>query len=408
MNEELLSRLRLTPATEVTSRLLRLKAELAKGDVQAALILDPINRFYLTGTMQAGALLAPLGGPAVHFIVRDPQRAAFESPTPVRPLDSWRDLPAMAQDYLGTAPKRLGLELAELPANDLRRYEKFWPGLEAIDISPTVMGLRSVKSDYEAELMAKCGRFAARIYEAIPTMMAPGMTEIGLAAEITRAAMRGGHIATIRMAGFGAESFGWHVVSGASGSMVSTIDAAFAGVGLSPAFPMGASTKVIAPGEAVLVDFGLNLDGYLVDLTRMFSLGRPSDMVLAAHGALQEIERIMVERLLPGESCHDLYRLAFDIARDLGFGDHFQGTPAYKAKFAGHGVGLQLNEPPFLAPGHDYPLQKGNTVALELKMVFDDAAVGFENTFLITDGRPLPLTPAPADFVMNGMADNRG
>ncbi|MBU1742299.1 MAG: Xaa-Pro peptidase family protein [Proteobacteria bacterium] len=362
MDASLFEPYHLTPAAEVERRLAALGRELDRAGADGALIFGPVNRFYLSGTMQAGALLVVPDGSAVQFVWRDPDRAAFESPVAVEGVASAKDVAPLVAERLGRTPGRLGFELAELPAGDLFRYQRAWPGLEPVDVSPLVMGLRAVKSDYEAELMARSGELAGRVYAAVPACLRPGITEIELAADMTRLAMSAGHINTVRMNGFGAESFNWHVVAGRSGSVQSTIDAPFAGVGLSPAFPMGAGRRRIEINDQVLIDFGLCLDGYLVDLTRMFSLGRPAERVMAAFEALEAIEDALRPRLRPDEICSDLYRLALEAADRLGWADAFLGFPGKKSRFAGHGLGLQLNEPPFLAPGHDLPLRPGHVV----------------------------------------------
>ena len=76
------------------------------------------------------------------------------------------------------------------------------------------------------------------------------------------------------------------------------------------------------------------------------------------------------------------------------------GPRGHKTSFIGHGIGLELNEPPFIADGHDYPLEEGMTFALEPKMVFvGEGAVGTENTYLVTARGVRKLTPAPEDLV---------
>jgi Xaa-Pro dipeptidase len=400
MDQSLFTPYHLTPAAEIESRLAAFAARLEADGLDGALVFHPVNRFYLTGTMQAGALLVTSDGRAVHFIQRDPGRAAFESPVETVAVGSRGEVAPGVAGRLGRGPAGLGFELSELPAADLARYQKVWPEMTPVNVSPLIMDLRSVKSDYEIGLMQKSGELARRVYGAVPGWLRPGMTEIELAAEMTRMAMAAGHINTVRMGGFGAESFNWHVVSGRAGSLVSTIDAPFAGLGLSPAWPMGAGRRPIGIGDPVLIDFGLCLDGYLVDLTRMFSIGPVAPRVGAAFEALEEIERDLMAGLTPGAVCSDLYRRSLATAERLGWADAFLGHPGRKARFAGHGLGLQLNEPPFLAPGRDQPLRAGQVVAFELKMVLNEAAVGLENTFQVTDRGPLLLTPAAPEWVV--------
>jgi Xaa-Pro aminopeptidase len=77
------------------------------------------------------------------------------------------------------------------------------------------------------------------------------------------------------------------------------------------------------------------------------------------------------------------------------------GPPGDQARFVGHGVGLELDELPVLAPGYKAPLQAGQVVAVEPKFVFPGVgAVGIENTFLATEAGGEKLTDAAPDEIL--------
>ncbi|MEW6263788.1 MAG: Xaa-Pro peptidase family protein [Thermodesulfobacteriota bacterium] len=385
----------LTPAAEINRRLDEAQAGLMKHGFDAALIIQPVDLFYFTGTMQSGHLLLPARGDPLLMVRRDLDRAQVESPVPAVGLASLAELARLVNDRLGAEPGRLGLELDVLPVKSFKRYQELWPRAEFTDVSPLILEQRAVKSEYEAACLRRAGELSRRVYAAVPGFLRPGLTEIEAAGLMTKAAYQAGHQNYLRTRGFDQAMYSWHVISGPSGGIPSFIDAAFGGYGLSPAFPAGASLKTIAPGEPVLIDFGLCLDGYQVDLTRMFSIGPPPGLITEAYEALAEIEVEMSRRLRPGQTGHDLYYLAVARAEKLGFGHAFLGPPERKARFAGHGVGLEISDPPLLAPGFNTPLLAGMVVALELKMVFPGlAAVGLENTFRIGNGEPEKLTLA--------------
>jgi Xaa-Pro aminopeptidase len=263
------------------------------------------------------------------------------------------------------------------------------------------MAQRSVKSEYEVDRIRAAGDAAAEVYARVPEMIEEGLTEIELAGRITEAAYALGHQNHLPMRAPGQVMYSWHVISGASGGVLGGLDAAFSGYGLSPAFPMGASTKPIAAGEAVLIDFGLCLDGYMVDLTRMFALGEPPERVKAAYGALQEIEGLLTAMMKPEATCGELFDAAVKKAAQLGFDDAFIGQRGQKVRFVGHGVGLEINEPPILAAGADQRLRPGQVIALELKMTLPGlGAAGLENTVVVQSGGPIKLTPADEAFLV--------
>jgi Xaa-Pro aminopeptidase len=89
------------------------------------------------------------------------------------------------------------------------------------------------------------------------------------------------------------------------------------------------------------------------------------------------------------------------MAEQARLGDFFMGPPGDQARFVGHGVGLELDELPVLAPGFKASLRAGQTVALEPKFVFPGAgAVGIENTYAVTDGGGEKLTASLADELL--------
>ena len=150
----------------------------------------------------------------------------------------------------------------------------------------------------------------------------------------------------------------------------------------------------------MLIDYGICLDGYQVDLTRMFSIGPPPAEALEAYDAMGEIESAILKSLKPSATGEELHHIAVQEAERLGFGHAFLGPPNNKVKFSGHGVGLEVNEPPVLAAGFNKPIAANMTVALELKMVFPGRyAIGRENTFVVTRETPEILTPADDRFV---------
>ena len=77
------------------------------------------------------------------------------------------------------------------------------------------------------------------------------------------------------------------------------------------------------------------------------------------------------------------------------------GPAGDQARFVGHGVGLELDELPLLAPGWDAPLVAGQVVAVEPKFVFPGrGAIGIENTWLVSQGGGEKLTAALDDAIM--------
>jgi Xaa-Pro dipeptidase len=102
----------------------------------------------------------------------------------------------------------------------------------------------------------------------------------------------------------------------------------------------------------------------------------------------------------PGTAAGDLYSAAVEIADRKGVGEHFMGAGADRIRFIGHGVGLELDEFPFLAKGQKTELAEGMVVALEPKLIFPGkGVVGIENTHVVTHSGLDQLTMAEQRIV---------
>jgi Xaa-Pro dipeptidase len=384
------------PAEEIEKRLQTLRSELAKREWDAALIVHNVDLVYFSGTMQNAVLFVPLDGKETLMVKKYRERAQRESAVAqVIPLNSWNDMPSIIAEHYVRIPQKMGIELDVLPAKDYIRLQEIFAGVEIVDSSSLIKAIRKIKSTYEIGLMKQAGEIGKIVYAEVPHVLKEGMTEIELAGILVAVSMRHGNQNYLRMRAFNSYAYSWHVLSGYTGSILSYIDAPMGGMGLSPAFPVGASHKPIKAHEPILIDFGICYNGYQVDETRMFSVGELPKRFKDAYLATRDIETAMSATARPGVSCHDIYRKGWEVARRLGYEEHFMGPPDYKTRFIGHGIGLEIDEYPFIAQNHDYPLEEGMTFALEPKMVFPaEGAVGIENTFAVGRGGAEKLTPA--------------
>jgi len=389
------------PKREIEERLRKLRFKLDKMGWDAALVVQNVDLFYFSGTMQNALLFVPVEGDEILMVKKYIDRAKRESVLEkVIPLHSWTEITSLLEDFYGSIPKKIGIELDVLPSKDYLRLRDILTGVEIVDSSPLIMDIRKIKSPYETDLMKKAGDIGKIVYAEVPRVLMGGMTEIALAGIMEAVAMRHGHQNYLRMRAFNSEAFSWHVLSGYTGGVLSYIDAPMGGVGLSPAFPVGASQKTIGAHEPILIDFGICYQGYQIDETRMFCLGKLPKRFKDAYLATRKIETEVVTLATPGISCHALFKNAWDVATKLGYEQYFMGPPHHKTRFIGHGLGLEINEYPFIAKGHDYPLEEGMTFALEPKMVFlSEGAVGIENTFVVGAGGVEKLTTAEEELI---------
>jgi len=387
----------LVPEREVWSRLNRLAARL---EAEAALVSWPADLLYLTGSNQIGYLLIPDDKEPLFLVRRTPERAAAESPVRVVPLEGFRDLGAMVRDHLGRAPRSLALALDTTPAREAWAVAELLGEPALSDLGPLLLSLRAVKSRWEIGKMEEAGRIGCRAYSRLPSLFRPGMSELALAGAMTSCLMELGSQVYTRTRSAVGEMYPYHLISGKNGLCQSRVEAPFGGLGQSPSFPQGPSLEPIEPGTPIVADFASCWQGYIVDVTRMFSWGPPPARALEAYRTLTVIEADLMDRLKPGAQGEEIYARTVALAQELGFGLEFLGQGRSAITFIAHGVGLEISEPPYLAQGRPETIQADQTLALELKMVLPGlGAVGLEDTVAITGSGARKLTPHDQRFI---------
>jgi Xaa-Pro aminopeptidase len=129
-------------------------------------------------------------------------------------------------------------------------------------------------------------------------------------------------------------------------------------------------------------------NGYVVDCTRTFYIGKIEDKLSGALDTSLHIQEAVVDRFTSGTNLKEIYDMAHEMAEKSGLGDFFMGYGKDKVKFLGHGVGLELDELPVIAEGFDFTLRENMTVAIEPKFLFPKVgAVGVENTWAAKRGK---------------------
>ena len=378
--------MRITPATELKNRIKKLQKEIIIHNLDAVLMIQNADLFYFTGAIQQGALYVPAEGEALYLVRKDFARARMESGLKeVVPFKSPRDIPGVLADFGYSMPKTVGMELDVVPITVMERFKKGLGECVISDATPLIRNVRAVKSDYEINIMKDAAVIVDKVCKRAAEVIREGMTDLELAAEIEFVARKDGHQGMIRMRGFNGELFYGHTFSGPDSAVPTYSDTPLGGVGLSPAFPQGSSYKSIRRNEPITVDFVAVFDGYIVDQTRMFSIGELPDKLMKAYGDMIMIQEHAKQIAKPGVSWGGVYDDCLQMACDMGYQDHFMGTKGAQVSFIGHGVGVELDEYPFIARGlNDNELQENMTFAFEPKAVFKGlGAVGIENTFRV-------------------------
>jgi Xaa-Pro dipeptidase len=376
-------RIQHTPKAEIQSRLERLKPLVEKASLDGAFFHYKIDYFYLSGTMQDAFLYVRPEGKPILFVRRELQRALRESPLEeIVPIKTFKDI----KSFLGPL-KRVGMQLDVIPYAMAMKFKDILGDVTMVDVSPLTQQLRKNKSPFEISILERAAAISNQVYDAVPNFLREGLREIELGGLLENHAKALGHEGLLRVRSLNYEAYTWHILSGRTGSIVSQSDSPMGGLGLSPAFPVGASMKKMKRGEPILVDFGISYHGYHVDQTRMYAIGHMPEPFVKAYTVCRDIQYRVLDKVLEGMRTADLFMYSKQLAEDAGFGENYLGYGLHKVNFLAHGIGLELAELPFIAKTHDYPLEVGMTFAIEPKMVFPKkGACGIENTVLLEPG----------------------
>ncbi len=383
------------PRQEIERRIGAFQSALQADGLDAALIVESSDLYYLTGTNQDAHLVVPAAGEPVYLVRRDLGRARDESPLQrVEPLTSLRDLGPAILDVAGDI-KSLGLEFDVLPVANYQRYVRALPGVELRDCMPALRPLRARKSEWEVGRIRAAAEQIRIAHVATPQLLHAGMTDLELQIELERIMRSHGHQGPCRFRGMNGEMYFGAVLAGPDAAVPASSDTPFGGWGLSPAVGRGPRAGLISEGTGVSVDLVGATDGYLADATRTFSVGPLAEPLAAALRVCEQILAEVETLLVPGTPWQVPYLRGLEMATEAGFGDGWMGSGAARVSFIGHGIGLEINEPPFLARGLDLPLEAGHVIAVEPKLAFAGVgAVGVENTYLVREqGDPENLTP---------------
>ncbi len=116
--------------------------------------------------------------------------------------------------------------------------------------------------------------------------------------------------------------------------------------------------RMIRPGDAVVLDFGGELDGYWSDTTRTVVVGEPSTELEAVHEIVRRAHAAAIDTIRPGVEIQQVDRAARRVIEEAGYGDRFIHR-------TGHGIGLEVHEPPYAVVGDATVLEPGMTFSVE-------------------------------------------
>ena len=394
------STLPLVPEDELAARARRFAARLRVEGLDGAFLLHPSSHFWITGTLADGWPYVDADARVALPVRMSAQRAAAESGVPFAPVRRPADLPGALAELGVPAGRVIGVELDVLPVNAFERLKRAFPNAEFRDVARAVREVRSVKSEYELGWIRRAGALVSDAMDhALPPRLAPGVPEVELSAFLEGEMRRNRHQGVVRVRRWNLEMHLGTVSAGASAAAPCYFDGPDGLEGLYPAVQQGGGERRVEAGVPVLVDYVGGAGGYLADRARIFCVGEPPPETRAAHALCRELLAGIVAKLRPGAVPSALYaEVVGEVAR-TEWADRFMGWGENRVGFLGHGIGLDLDELPVLAPGFDDPLQAGQVLAVEPKIFLGPlGAAGLENTYVVTEAGGEDLTPGPEDI----------
>ena len=366
---------------EIAKRVKQVQQYIVDQKFDACVITSPVNMYYLNGFIFNGYMyIMPERDPLL--FVKRPITIKGDNVEHIRKPEQ---LPELLEARNIVLPKSILLESDLMPYNGVVRFQKalHMPTLKSISGQMRVM--RSVKSDAELGEIRKSALTHVEVHKQIPSLYRPGMTDLEFQIEIEYLMRKHGSIGPFRTFGENMDIFMGNVLAGDNAETPSPFDFAMGGKGTDPILPLGPSNKVMKQGTTVMIDMAGNFTSYLSDITRTYSIGTAPEEALRAHQLSIDIHKEIVGIAKEGVACADVYNRAMEIVVENKMEAYFMGT-TQQAKFVGHGMGLEINEPPVFAARTREVLKKNMAIALEPKFVLSGiGAVGVENTYIVTE-----------------------
>ncbi|MGM0898147.1 MAG: M24 family metallopeptidase [Bacillota bacterium] len=335
-------------------KLMKLREQMQKRELDSLLVTNPYNLRFITGfTGTAGlALITPndawfitdfryteqAGEQVKEFKVVQAQKGLLD------------EVARIAQE---AAVERLAFEQDYMTFATYSQYkEKLSATLEPV--SGLIEKLRMVKTPEEIEVLKAAAKIADDAFEHICTYIKPGMTELQVSNELEF---------FMRSQGATSSSFDIIVASG-----------------LRSALPHGvASDKEIEQGDLITLDFGALYNGYVSDITRTIAVGEPSDKLKEIYQVVLDSQVLALEKIKPGMTGIEADAIARDYIKAKGYGEAFGHS-------TGHGIGLEVHEGPGLSFRSETVLEPGMAVTVEPGIYLPGiGGVRIEDDILITE-----------------------
>lgn len=328
-----------------TEAIARQRAAMAEAGLDALVAISPENVAYGIGFVVPSqplmrwrhAMCAVAADGHTGVVCVDMEETTVRARLPDQEIRVWgefteRPMATLAQllKDMGVAEARIGIELAYLPAADFEEIKTLLPAAWFVPADSLFDRLRQIKTADEIALLRRLARIAdTAILDSFRAVRA-GMTEMDMAAALTRSVYAQG-----------AEQFKLMIVATGERSELPNV---------------GPSRRVLREGDICRVEIFTVIDGYHAGVCRTAAIGRAPPEATRIWANLVECKCLVLDLIRPGASARAIYEAFLAKFDELGL------PPI---SFVGHGIGLHLHEEPYLGRYRDYTLEAGMVLGIE-------------------------------------------
>lgn len=358
-------------------KLTQVKERIFEKDIDALLVLNiegsnSVTTRYLSGF--SGSFSALVITPRRHIIITDSRywtQVKDESSFELVKFIPSRTLFDYVSDLMNTLElRKVAIEKDRITAGMLDML-KTKANVNFEDVSNLIVDIRSKKMQDEIVKIKTAVEIAQTAFNKMLEIAKPGMKEYELAAYLEY---------QMKLLGADGPAFDTIVASGYRGAL-----------------PHGkASEKIIEKGEPIVVDWGARYKGYNSDITRVFSLGEPSDRVKEIHKIVYDAQQKALGAIKPGVIGKDVDSIARSYITDNGYGEYFGHS-------LGHGLGMEVHENPSLSFKNDKPLEVGHVVTVEPGIYLENEfGIRIEEDVVVNENGCEILTTLPREIIIVG------